>query len=199
MEYSEMYAKAKAGDANALKELTEYAEQGDDKAQYMLACLYEEDGEFQDEAKSYYWLDMAAYNGNWRAQAKQKQKRQYRKNVNDYESQNHEMQVNTTNDDATNARDQLLDEYFEQQEKSKKRATWIFRIVFLLFIIVFYTVRYINEEKQRAAMDTSFKILQEEEFFDPREHIRIDSNYKIRADKEYIEYLKRKVERYQAY
>lgn len=194
MEYSEIYAKAKAGDANALKELTRYAEQGDDKAQYMLACLYEEEGELQDEAESYYWLDMAAYNGNWRAQAKQKQKRQYRKNVNNNESQDNDSKA-----EATKVDDQQLEKYFEQQEKSKKRATWIFRIVFLLFIIGYYTVRHINEEKQRAAMDASFKIHKEEEFFDPREHIKIDSNHKIRADKEYIEYLQRKVERYQAY
>jgi len=70
MSYEELYEQAKKGDAEALENLVECAEVGEAEAQYLLSCLYETDGPLKNEEQSYYWLDMASYNGN--QQAKQK-------------------------------------------------------------------------------------------------------------------------------
>lgn len=70
MEYEELNKKASLGDDNALEELIGYAEQGEADAQFLLSCLYEQDGPLKNEELADYWLDMAVYNGH--EQAKQK-------------------------------------------------------------------------------------------------------------------------------
>lgn len=70
MEYEELNKKASLGDDNALEELIGYAEQGEADAQFLLSCLYEQDGPLKNEEQADYWLDMAVYNGH--EQAKQK-------------------------------------------------------------------------------------------------------------------------------
>lgn len=70
MEYEELNKKASLGDENALEELIGYAEQGEADAQFLLSCLYEQDGPLKNEELADYWLDMAVYNGH--EQAKQK-------------------------------------------------------------------------------------------------------------------------------
>lgn len=70
MDFNELFKKASLGDEIALEELIDAAEQGEADAQFLLSCLYEQDGPQKNEEQADYWLDMAAYNGH--EQAKQK-------------------------------------------------------------------------------------------------------------------------------
>ena len=70
MDFNELFKNASMGDEVALEELIDAAEQGEADAQYLLSCLYEQDGPLKNEEQADYWLDMAVYNGH--EQAKQK-------------------------------------------------------------------------------------------------------------------------------
>ena len=70
MDFNELFKNASMGDEIALEELIDAAEQGEADAQFLLSCLYEQDGPLKNEEQADYWLDMAVYNGH--EQAKQK-------------------------------------------------------------------------------------------------------------------------------
>lgn len=185
MDFNELFKNASMGDEIALEELIDAAEQGDADAQYLLSCLYEQDGPFYNEEQADYWLEMAVYNGNQEAKKKLSERPLRAKKNNQCE------------EDASQLSEELETHYVESK---KEKTRWKIRIIWWILFPILLALYYMHKCEKDAESHRKFEELikpmdQKSENFNPSEHIQIDSSLNIKADEQYIEHLKKKGER----
>lgn len=187
MNIEELYTKASFGDEKALEELIAYAEQGEADAQYLLSCLYEMDGPFKNEEQAYYWLDIASYNGNQQA----KQKLQSRPIVRPTRNKS---EVDNVSDCSSDEPEYHYVESEEENTRNKIRLIWW--IAFPIILVLYYMNKCERDAKRDKAFQELIKPLdQKSDNFNPQEHLLVDSNLKIKVDKDYIEHLEKRAKK----
>ena len=186
MNYEELYIRATKGDEIALEELIDAAEQGEADAQYLLSCLYEQDGPQKNEEQADYWLDMAVYNGH--EQAKQKYYEKPLKPIKNYQEEKSSFEGPS---------DESENHHIESEEEKKaKRIRIIWWIVFPILLAAYYMHKCENDaERDKAFKEQITPFDQKSDNFKPSEHIQIDSDLNIKVDEQYIEHLEKKGKR----
>lgn len=186
MIYEELYKKASMGDEIALEKLIDCAEQGEADAQYLLSCLYEIDERLKNEEQADYWLEMAAFNGNEKAKKKLHERplRPIKNNRDDEDDDSEKLSEEAT--------------YYHmnsEEEKTRWRIRIIWWIVFPILLGIYYLHKCENDAKNDKAFQELITPFDQKSNINPSEHLQIDSNLNIKADKEYIEHLEKKFNR----
>ena len=184
MNYEELYTKASKGDESALEELVDYAEHGEADAQYWLSCLYEMDGPLNNEEQADYWLDMAAFNGNEKAK-----KKLYERPLKPIKNKRDD----EDNDSETLSQEATYNHINSEEEKTRRRIKIIWWIVFPIILGIYYMHKCENDAKNdKAFQELVTPFDKKSDNINPSEHLQVDSNLNIKADKDYIEHLEKK-------
>lgn len=181
MTIEELYSKVSLGDEKALEELIDYANQGEADAQFLLSCLYENDGPLNDEEQSDYWLEMAAYNGN--QEAKKKLSDRPLKPI----------KSNLFDDDTIQSSEEPEDHYVEsEEEKTRRKIRHLWWILFPILLVLYHMHKCEKDAERERTFNELVKPMEQKiENFNPSEHIQMDSTGKIKVDEEYVKHLEK--------